>query len=150
MQSSKSTRSQVSIKEKIRNIRKEKGQQVIAKLTSKSHVVERKFKVRKECWISRHYVPEITSVHHTVPAYYEAMAEPGYCITMEGADATAENMMLDLRKAGKKNQLRRLNELVYLCFTCTSMASYMVILVPIILENSAAVGSSWELAAQSR
>jgi serine/threonine protein kinase len=29
------------------------------------------------------------------------MAEPGYCITMEGADTTAENLMLDLRKNGK-------------------------------------------------
>jgi hypothetical protein len=29
------------------------------------------------------------------------MAEPGYCITMEGADTTADNLILDLRKSGK-------------------------------------------------
>jgi serine/threonine protein kinase len=49
-------------------------------------------------------VPAIISVHHTVQhaAYSEAMAEPGYCITMEGADTTAENLMLDMRKSGKR------------------------------------------------
>mmetsp|Transcript_28965 Transcript_28965/g.85681 ORF Transcript_28965/g.85681 Transcript_28965/m.85681 type:complete len:2131 (-) Transcript_28965:89-6481(-) len=98
-----SSRSQQSIEDKLRQIRKEKGQQVIAKLTSRSDVVERELKVRKEYHLSRHYVPAIISVHHTVQhaAYSEAMAEPGYCITMEGADTTAENLMLDMRKAGK-------------------------------------------------
>lgn len=97
------SRSQQSIEDKLRHIRKEKGQQVIAKLTSRSDVVERELKVRKDHHLSRHYVPAIISVHHTVQhaAYSEAMAEPGYCITMEGADTTAENLMLDLRKSGK-------------------------------------------------
>jgi len=95
-----SIKSQQSIEDKLRYIRKEKGQQVIAKLTSRSDVVERELRVRKEYHLSRHYVPAIISVHHTVQhaAYSEAMAEPGYCITMEGADTTAENMILDLRK----------------------------------------------------
>jgi len=95
-----SNRSHQSIEEKLRCIRKERGQQVIAKLTSRSDIVERELKVRKEYHLSRHYVPAIISVHHTVQhaAYSEAMAEPGYCITMEGADTTAENLMLDLRK----------------------------------------------------
>jgi myosin-5 len=103
MRSSMSSRSQQSVDEKLRKIRKEKGQQVIAKLTSRSDVVERELKVRKDFHLSRHYVPAIISVHHTVQhaAYSEAMAEPGYCITMEGADTTAENLMLDLRKLGK-------------------------------------------------
>jgi len=97
-------RTQHSIDEKLRLIRREKGQQVIAKLTSKSEIVERELKVRKDYHLSRHYVPAVISVHHTVQhaAYSEAMAEPGYCITMEGADTTAENLMLDMRKNGKQ------------------------------------------------
>lgn len=98
------SRSHQSIEDKLRNIRREKGQQVIAKLTSRSEIVERELKVRKDFHLSRHYVPAIISVHHTVQhaAYSEAMAEPGYCITMEGADTTAENLMLDMRKSGKQ------------------------------------------------
>jgi serine/threonine protein kinase len=98
------SRSQQTIEDKLRQIRKEKGQQVIAKLTSRSDVVERELKVRKDYHLSRHYVPAIISVHHTVQhaAYSEAMAEPGYCITMEGADTTAENLMLDMRKNKKR------------------------------------------------
>jgi ankyrin repeat protein len=104
IRSTLSSRSQQTIEEKMRHIRKEKGQQVIAKLTSRSDVVERELKVRKDYHLSRHYVPAIISVHHTVQhaAYSEAMAEPGYCITMEGADTTAENLMLDMRKSGKQ------------------------------------------------
>lgn len=103
IRSTLTSRSQQTIEDKLRHIRKEKGQQVIAKLTSRSDVVERELRVRKDFHLSRHYVPAIISVHHTVQhaAYSEAMAEPGYCITMEGADTTAENLMLDLRKSGK-------------------------------------------------
>lgn len=92
-----------TVEEKLRQIRNEKGQQVIAKLTSRSDVVERELRVRKDFRLSRNYVPAILSVHHTVQhsAYSEAMAEPGYCIVLEGADTTLENMMVDLRKAGK-------------------------------------------------
>jgi len=102
-QSLSSRCSQVSIDEKMKQIKKEKGQQVIAKLTSRSDIVERELKIRKDYHLSRHYVPAVISVHHTVQhaAYSEAMAEPGYCITMEGADTTAENLMLDMRKYGK-------------------------------------------------
>lgn len=103
IRSTLTSRSQQSVDDKLRLIRKEKGQQVIAKLTSRADIVERELKVRKEYHLSRHYVPAIISVHHTVQhaAYSEAMAEPGYCITMEGADTTAENLMLDMRKSGK-------------------------------------------------
>jgi ankyrin repeat protein len=113
MRSTLSTRSQQSVDDKMRQIRKEKGQQVIAKLTSRSDIVERELKVRKEYHLSRHYVPAIISVHHTVQhaAYSEAMAEPGYCITMEGADTTAENLMLDLRKAGKPFPVKALKRI---------------------------------------
>ena len=102
MRSTLTSRSQQSIEDKLRQIRKEKGQQVIAKLTSRADIVERELKVRKEYHLSRHYVPAIISVHHTVQhaAYSEAMAEPGYCVTMEGADTTAENLLLDMRKKG--------------------------------------------------
>jgi hypothetical protein len=95
---------QASVEDKLRQIRNEKGQQVIAKLTSRSDIVERELRVRKDFKLSRHYVPAILSVHHTVQhsAYSEAMAEPGYCIVLEGADTTLENMMVDLRKAGKQ------------------------------------------------
>ena len=104
IRSTLTSRSQQTIEDKMRQIRKEKGQQVIAKLTSRSQIVERELKVRKDFHLSRHYVPAILSVHHTVQhaAYSEAMAEPGYCITMEGADTTAENLMLDMRKNGKR------------------------------------------------
>jgi myosin-5 len=104
IRSTLTSRSQQSIEDKLRLIRREKGQQVIAKLTSRSEIVERELKVRKDFHLSRHYVPAIISVHHTVQhaAYSEAMAEPGYCITMEGADTTAENLMLDMRKSGKR------------------------------------------------
>ncbi|KAL7521135.1 hypothetical protein ACHAWX_005834, partial [Stephanocyclus meneghinianus] len=95
--------SQVTIDQKLKQIKNEKGQQVIAKLTSRSDIVERELKIRKDYNLSRHYVPAVISVHHTVQhaAYSEAMAEPGYCITMEGADTTAENLMLDMRRHGK-------------------------------------------------
>lgn len=108
-----SNRSQQSIDDRLRYIRKEKGQQVIAKLTSRSDVVERELRVRKEYHLSRHYVPAIISVHHTVQhaAYSEAMAEPGYCITMEGADTTAENMILDLRKSSESFPLKALKRI---------------------------------------
>ena len=104
IRSTLTSRSQQTIEDRLRHIRKEKGQQVIAKLTSRSEVVERELKVRKDYSLSRHYVPAIISVHHTVQhaAYSEAMAEPGYCITMEGAETTAENLLLDLRKNGKR------------------------------------------------
>ena len=104
IRSTLTSRSQQTIEDKMRQIRKEKGQQVIAKLTSRSDVVERELKIRKDFHLSRHYVPAIISVHHTVQhaAYSEAMAEPGYCITMEGADTTAENLMLDMRKQKKR------------------------------------------------
>jgi ankyrin repeat protein len=104
IRSTLTSRSQQSIEDKLRLIRREKGQQVIAKLTSRSEIVERELKIRKDFHLSRHYVPAIVSVHHTVQhaAYSEAMAEPGYCITMEGADTTAENLMLDMRKHGKQ------------------------------------------------
>eukprot|EP00980_Cylindrotheca_fusiformis_P004324 scaffold921_cov126-Cylindrotheca_fusiformis.AAC.3 len=103
MRSTMTTKTQQTIDDKLRQIRKEKGQQVIAKLTSRSEIVERELKVRKDFHLSRHYVPAVISVHHTVQhaAYSEAMAEPGYCITMEGADTTAENLMLEMRKHGK-------------------------------------------------
>ena len=103
IRSTLSSRAQQTVDERLKRIKKEKGQQVIAKLTSRSDIVERELKVRKEHHLSRHYVPAIISVHHTVQhaAYSEAMAEPGYCITMEGADTTAENLMLDLRKSGR-------------------------------------------------
>jgi hypothetical protein len=71
--------SQLTIDHKMKQIKKEKGQQVIAKLTSRSDIVERELKIRKDYHLSRHYVPAVISVHHTVQhaAYSEAMAEPG-------------------------------------------------------------------------
>ena len=65
--------------------------------------MERELNVRMDYHLSSHYVPAIISVHHTVQhsVYSESMAEPGYCITIEGTDTTAENIILDLRKSGK-------------------------------------------------
>lgn len=103
----------LSVPERLELIRNEKGQHVIAKITPRSDIVERELKVRKEFNLSRHYVPSVISVHHTVHhgAYQSASAEPAYCVTMEGADATLEHLMLDLRRAGKgfpSNELKRI------------------------------------------
>mmetsp|Transcript_41938 Transcript_41938/g.82218 ORF Transcript_41938/g.82218 Transcript_41938/m.82218 type:complete len:2007 (+) Transcript_41938:318-6338(+) len=102
-----------SVSDKLRAISEERGQQVIAKLTSRSEIVEKELKIRKDYRLSRQYVPAIISVHHTVQhaAYSEALAEPGYCITMEGADSTAENLLLDYRKAGKKFSMESLKRI---------------------------------------
>jgi ankyrin repeat protein len=103
----------VTVEERLYQIRKEKGQQVIAKLTSRSEIVERELRVRKHYKLSRNYVPSILSVHHTVQhaAYSEAMAEPGYCITMEGADTTCENLLLDCRQQQKPFPLKALKRI---------------------------------------
>mmetsp|Transcript_3892 Transcript_3892/g.8719 ORF Transcript_3892/g.8719 Transcript_3892/m.8719 type:complete len:2464 (-) Transcript_3892:122-7513(-) len=103
----------LSVAEKLKLIRNEKGQHVIAKITPRSDIVERELKIRKDFNLSRHYVPSVISVHHTVHhgAYQSASAEAAYCITMEGADATVEHQMLDYRRAGKaypSNELRRI------------------------------------------
>lgn len=91
----------MNVNEKLEFIQTEKGVKVIAKLTSRSDIVDAELSKRKDFDISRHYVPAIISVHHTMQhaAYSEAMAEPSYCITMEAADITAENLILDTRKA---------------------------------------------------
>lgn len=102
----------LSVADKLKLIREEKGQHVIAKITPRSDIVERELKIRKDFNLSRHYVPSVISVHHTVHhgAYQSASAEAAYCITMEGADATIEHQMLDYRRAGKafpSNELKR-------------------------------------------
>ena len=93
----------LSVAEKLKVIREENGDHVVAKITPRSDIVERELKVRKDFNLSRHYVPSVISVHHTVHhgAYQSASAEAAYCITMEGADATVEHAMLDYRRAGK-------------------------------------------------
>ncbi|KAL7539641.1 hypothetical protein ACHAXR_009826 [Thalassiosira sp. AJA248-18] len=89
-------------KQRLEFVQNEKGVKVIAKLTSRSDIVDAELSKRKDYDLSRHYVPAIISVHHTMQhaAYSEAMAEPSYCITMEAADITAENLILDTRKSG--------------------------------------------------
>jgi hypothetical protein len=144
IRSTLTSRSQHTIEEKLRHIRKEKGQQVIAKLTSRSDVVERELKVRKDHHLSRHYVPAIISVHHTVQhaAYSEAMAEPGYCITMEGADTTAENLMLDMRKAGKKFPVKALKRIG---ISLLHMHEHGVVHGDFGTHNIGKFGSRWKL-----
>lgn len=144
IRSTLSTRSQQTIEDKLRHIRKEKGQQVIAKLTSRSDVVERELKVRKDYHLSRHYVPAIISVHHTVQhaAYSEAMAEPGYCITMEGADTTAENLMLDMRKSGKRFPAKALKRIG---ISLLHMHEHSIIHGDFGTHNIGKFGSRWKL-----
>ena len=144
IRSTLSSRSQQTIEDKLRYIRKEKGQQVIAKLTSRSDVVERELKVRKEHHLSRHYVPAIISVHHTVQhaAYSEAMAEPGYCITMEGADTTAENLMLDMRKSGKQFPAKALKRIG---ISLLHMHEHGLIHCDFGTHNIGKFGSRWKL-----
>lgn len=144
IRSTLSTRSQQTIDDKLRLIRKEKGQQVIAKLTSRSDVVERELKVRKDYHLSRHYVPAIISVHHTVQhaAYSEAMAEPGYCITMEGADTTAENLMLDMRKSGHQFPVKALKRIG---ISLLHMHEHGIIHGDFGTHNIGKFGSRWKL-----
>jgi ankyrin repeat protein len=144
IRSTLTSRSQHTIEEKLRHIRKEKGQQVIAKLTSRSEVVERELKIRKDHHLSRHYVPAIISVHHTVQhaAYSEAMAEPGYCITMEGADTTAENLMLDMRKSGKKFPVKALKRIG---ISLLHMHEHGIIHGDFGTHNIGKFGSRWKL-----
>lgn len=144
IRSTLSTRSQQTIDDKLRQIRKEKGQQVIAKLTSRSDIVERELKVRKDFRLSRHYVPAVISVHHTVQhaAYSEAMAEPGYCITMEGADTTAENLMLDMRKAGKPFPVKALKRIG---ISLLHMHEHQLVHCDFGTHNIGKFGSRWKL-----
>jgi Protein kinase domain/Ankyrin repeats (many copies)/IQ calmodulin-binding motif len=144
IRSTLTTRSQQTIEDKLRHIRKEKGQQVIAKLTSRSDVVERELKVRKDYHLSRHYVPAIISVHHTVQhaAYSEAMAEPGYCITMEGADTTAENLMLDMRKSGKRFPAKALKRIG---ISLLHMHEHNIVHGDFGTHNIGKFGSRWKL-----
>ncbi len=94
--------SAMDVEQKLKFLQNEKGVKVIAKLTSRSDIVDAELIQRKKFDLSRHYVPAIISIHHTMlhAAYSEAMAEPSYCITMEAADMTAENLMLDARRSG--------------------------------------------------
>ena len=144
MRSTLSSRSQQSIDDKLRQIRKEKGQQVIAKLTSRSDIVERELRVRKDFRLSRHYVPAVISVHHTVQhaAYSEAMAEPGYCITMEGADTTAENLLLDMRKAGKPFPVKALKRIG---ISLLHMHEHQLVHCDFGTHNIGKFGSRWKL-----
>ena len=105
--------SNLSVADKLKLIRNEKGLHVIAKITPRSDIVERELKIRKDFNLSRHYVPSVISVHHTIHhgAYQNAQAEPAYCITIEGADSTVEHQMMDYRRVGKafpSNELRRI------------------------------------------
>ncbi len=144
IRSTLSSRSQQSIDDKLRQIRREKGQQVIAKLTSRSDVVERELRVRKDYRLSRHYVPAVISVHHTVQhaAYSEAMAEPGYCITMEGADTTAENLMLDMRKEGKPFPIKALKRIG---ISLLHMHEHQLVHCDYGTHNIGKFGSRWKL-----
>lgn len=144
VRSTLTSRSQQTIDDKLRHIRNEKGQQVIAKLTSRSDVVERELKIRKDFHLSRHYVPAIISVHHTVQhaAYSEAMAEPGYCITMEGADTTAENLMLDMRKSGKRFPAKALKRIG---ISLLHMHEHGIIHGDFGTHNIGKFGSRWKL-----
>ncbi|EJK63162.1 hypothetical protein THAOC_16197 [Thalassiosira oceanica] len=92
----------ISAEEKLNFVQSETGVKVIAKLTCRSDVADLELSRRKDYNLSRHYVPAIMSIHHTTQhaAYSEAMADPSYCITMEAADVTAENLILDTRKSG--------------------------------------------------
>ena len=74
--------SNLDIDEKLKMIKSEHGKRVIAKLTSRSDIANAEMSKREEHQLSRHYVPAIISVHHTIQyaAYAEAMAEPSYCI----------------------------------------------------------------------
>jgi len=96
--------------EKLEFIQNEKGVKVIAKLTSRSDIANSELSKRKDYCLSHHYVPSIISIHHTMQhaAYSEAMAEPSYCITMEAADITAENLILDTRRSSGTFSLENL------------------------------------------
>mmetsp|Transcript_19646 Transcript_19646/g.27980 ORF Transcript_19646/g.27980 Transcript_19646/m.27980 type:complete len:931 (-) Transcript_19646:59-2851(-) len=87
--------------ERLEFAQSEEGVRVIAKLTSRSDIADAEISIREDYNLSRHYVPAVLSIHHTIlnAAYAEAMADPSYCVTMEAAETTAENLLLDLRRS---------------------------------------------------
>ena len=91
-------------KQRLEFVLNEEGSKVIAKLTARSDIADAEISVRKEYNLSRYYVPAVVSIHHTIlnAAYAEANADPSYCITMEAAETTAENLLLDLRRSKKQ------------------------------------------------
>ena len=106
--------SQQSIEEKINEMRNEKGQQVVVKFTSRRDVMERELDMRNQFRLSRLYVTpgmslllvntskltigfKVLSVHCAM----QKNSNQGYCITMEGADMTLENILDDRSKYEK-------------------------------------------------
>lgn len=110
-----SSRSQQSVGDRLKYIESEKGRLVIAKLTPKADIVDREIRVRNDFGLSKHYVPPIISVYHTSrhAAYSAAMTEPGYCITMQGADNTAENYLTSRQRAGKTFPAKALKRIAH-------------------------------------
>jgi serine/threonine protein kinase len=70
------------------------------------------------------------------------MAEPGYCITMEGADTTAENLMLDLRKNGKQFPAKALKRIG---ISLLHMHEHGLIHCDFGTHNIGKFGSRWKL-----
>ena len=106
--------------------------------------MERELNVRKDYHLSSHYVPAIISVHHTVQhaAYSEAMTEPGYCITMEGADTTAENLILDVRKSGRSFPAKAQKQIE---ISLLHMRKHEIIHCDFGTHNIGKFGSRWKL-----
>jgi len=101
-----------SIQEKIDDMRNEKGMQVVVKFTTRRDIMEREMNVRKLYRLSRFYVPAILSVHRTVQ--HEAIdtgTQQGYCITMEGADMTLENMLPRMHQSDSSFDVKALKRM---------------------------------------
>jgi len=66
--------------------------------------MEREINVRKKFGLSQYYVPTVAAVYRT-PQHNpltKSMTDPGYCITLEGAESTLENMILEMQGTGER------------------------------------------------
>lgn len=92
------------------SIDEETGTPVIVKLTSSRELMERELSVRRDYQLSEKHVPKVYSVHHAEKEHYADSTEPeqespAYCITMECAEDTLENIWLDLKAKGNGERI---------------------------------------------
>lgn len=78
----------------------EQGVPVIVKLTSSRKLMEQELSVRRDYQLSEDHVPKIYSIHHaegTADDSQPDQTSPAFCISMECAENTLENVWLDMK-----------------------------------------------------
>lgn len=86
------------------------GTPVIVKLTSSRELMERELSVRRDYQLSDDHVPKIYSVHHAEKEHFSSSTEPdhtspAYCISMECAENTLENIWYDMKAEGNGGRI---------------------------------------------